>query len=70
VSAALRFNPYSLDLWLLAAYYESEVNANPFKGRKIFYKALKLNQKTVVKYDCYVKRILDKNEYEYISINF
>jgi len=48
VSAALRFNPYSLDLWLLAAYYESEVNANPFKGRKIFYKALKLNQKTVV----------------------
>lgn len=40
MSAALRFNPYSIELWLMAIYYEFESNKNPFKARKIFYKAL------------------------------
>jgi hypothetical protein len=35
-------NPYELDLWLLAAYYEFDVLKNPFNARKIFYKALKV----------------------------
>jgi hypothetical protein len=30
-----------MDLWLIACYYEFNVGKNPFKARKIFYKALK-----------------------------
>lgn len=41
---AVRFNPYSLDLWLAAVYYEMDVMSNPFKARKIFYKAIALNK--------------------------
>lgn len=32
----------------MAAYYEFEVNRNPFKARKVFYKALKVNAKETV----------------------
>ena len=43
-------NPYELDLWLMAAYYEFDVLKNPFNARKIFYKALKvlLNNKVLI----------------------
>jgi hypothetical protein len=37
-------NPYELDLWLMASYYEFDVLKNPFNARKIFYKALKVLQ--------------------------
>jgi len=36
-------NVKSLDIWLLAAYYQFEMNNNPFKARKMFLKALKIN---------------------------
>ncbi|KAL4453212.1 hypothetical protein ABPG74_015443 [Tetrahymena malaccensis] len=63
ITAALRFNPYNLDLWLSAAYYESDVNGNPFKGRKIFYKALKQNTKAVsfwIEYFKYEVKFIEK----------
>jgi hypothetical protein len=50
VSAALRFNPQSVTLWLLAIYYEMEANNNPFKARKIFYNALKCNARVKVNF--------------------
>ncbi len=28
---------YFLDLWLLAIYYEFEINNNPFKARDLFH---------------------------------
>jgi Tfp pilus assembly protein PilF len=44
---AVRFNPFSLELWLAGAYYEFEVIKNPWKARKIFHKALKLNKSNI-----------------------
>ncbi len=54
VSNALKFNDKNLgfliklDLWLLAVYYEFEVNRSPFKARTIFHTALQVNGKDMV----------------------
>lgn len=42
-SNAIRFNAGSIKLWLVGIYYEFEVLRNPFKGRQLFLRALKLN---------------------------
>ena len=43
LSQALATHPNSLLFWLLGVYHEFEVERNPFKARKIFFKALKIN---------------------------
>ena len=43
VTNALRFNPNHVEFWVAAAFFEFEVCRNPFKARKIFYKALVKN---------------------------
>lgn len=43
ISNAMSMNWNSLDIWLLAVYYQVEMNNNPFKARKIFLKGLKMN---------------------------
>jgi U3 small nucleolar RNA-associated protein 6 len=43
VSNAMSMNWHSLDIWLLAVYYQVEMNNNPFRARKIFLKAIKMN---------------------------
>lgn len=40
----MKFNPFSLDLWLSGVFYEFEVNKNPWKARKVFHKAIKVNR--------------------------
>lgn len=45
LSWALRFLPYSEELWLIGVYYEVEVGHNLWKARKIFIKSLKMNSK-------------------------
>ena len=40
IQNALRFHDQNLEIWLLAVYYELEVNRSPFKARNIFHKAL------------------------------
>lgn len=44
LSNAVKFNPFSLELWLSGVYYEFEVNKNPWKARKVFHKAIKVNR--------------------------
>lgn len=44
LSTAVKFNPFDLELWLAGVYYEVEANNNPWKGRKVFHKALKTNR--------------------------
>jgi U3 small nucleolar RNA-associated protein 6 len=44
LSNAVKFNPFSLELWLSGVYYEFEVNKNPWKARKVYHKALKVNR--------------------------
>jgi hypothetical protein len=43
VSNAMAMNWDSLDIWLLAVYYQVEMNNNPFRARKIFLKGIKMN---------------------------
>ena len=43
LSLALSHNANNLKFWLLGVYYEFDVQKNPFKARKLFFKALKLN---------------------------
>lgn len=43
LSQSLSSNPNSLELWLLGVYFEFEILHNPFKARRIFLKALKIN---------------------------
>lgn len=45
LSHAVKFNPFDLDLWLAGVYYEFEVVSNPWRARKVFHKALKINRK-------------------------
>jgi hypothetical protein len=42
-SNAVRYNSSSLLLWKIAIYFEFDFNLNPFKGRQLFVKALKMN---------------------------
>lgn len=53
VSNALKFNDKNLDLWLLAVYYEFEVNRSPFKARTIFHTALQVNGKDMDFWEAY-----------------
>lgn len=47
LSNALRFIPFSEDLWMIGVQYEIEVGLNLWKARKIFIKALRMNNKKV-----------------------
>lgn len=42
-SNAIRFNAKAVKLWLIGIYYEFDINRNPFKGRNLFLRSLKLN---------------------------
>lgn len=43
LTQALSTHPNNLQFWLIGIYYEFEIERNPFKARKIFFKALKIN---------------------------
>lgn len=47
LSTALRFLPFSEDLWLIGVQYEIEIGFNLWKARKIFIKALRMNSKSI-----------------------
>jgi hypothetical protein len=39
----LKYNLGNSNIWQLAAHFEEEVNNNPFKARKVFFRALRIN---------------------------
>ena len=43
LTQALSHNPANLSFWLIGVYYEFEIMRNPFKARKLFFKALRIN---------------------------
>ncbi|CAD8061494.1 unnamed protein product [Paramecium sonneborni] len=47
ITKALNFNPFCIDLWLAGALFELEKAHNPIKARKIFYQALRINNKNI-----------------------
>lgn len=54
-SNALRFNPFKIDLWLSAVYYQFEIEKNPFSARKMMFKALKFNKNELKIWSEYIK---------------
>jgi len=41
---AISFHSFDLELWLLIIFFELEQMRNPFKARKLFLKAIKINK--------------------------
>ncbi|KRX10234.1 hypothetical protein PPERSA_07319 [Pseudocohnilembus persalinus] len=82
VTNALSFNSNNEELWQIAANYEFEVNKNPFKARKIYYKGLKVNSKNSILWSKFLefelkfydimrlrKQILEENKEDNDSID-
>lgn len=47
LSRCLKFNSEDIELWKIGAYYEFEIQRNPFKARQLFHKAIKSNGKSM-----------------------
>lgn len=67
-SNAIRYNSGSLPLWLAGIYFESETNLNPFKGRQLFMRAIKMNSTSqefwteYFRYECLFVKIIENRE--------
>lgn len=47
LSKCLKFNSGKLELWQIGAYYEFDILRNPFKGRQLFHKGIRMNGKNL-----------------------
>lgn len=67
-SNAIRFNAKATKLWLIGIYYEFDINRNPFKGRNLFLKALKLNPTSsdlwseYFRYECRFVKLVEERQ--------
>lgn len=67
-SNAIRFNAGAVKLWLLGIYYEFEVLRNPFKGRQMFLRALKLNSASAeiwseyLRFECKFVKLIESRQ--------
>jgi hypothetical protein len=67
-SNSIRFNGTSVEIWLVAIYFEFELNSNPFRARQLFMKALKLNTRSIslwieyFQFECKFIKMVERRE--------
>ena len=67
-SNSIRFNSKAVKLWLVAIYYEFDIVRNPYKGRNLFLKALKLNSSSTelwseyFRFECKFVKLIEERQ--------
>lgn len=57
-----------MQIWLVAIYFEFELNSNPFRARQLFMKALKLNTRSInlwieyFQFECKFIKMVERRE--------